>query len=156
MKNLYKLVYISLVLLLFGGCDNSSSGKVNLRFWNGFTGPDGRTMKKLVRKFNSENPDVQYGKFTGILFCLCQNRLLQLLAFLLFLARGIDSLVRLSFLTLWINTRCRLASLFFKPVSMEYGITLAACLVCTVPVVIIFIIFQKHIIKGIALTGLKG
>jgi len=47
-------------------------------------------------------------------------------------------------------------ALFQGQYSMEYGITLAACLVCTLPVVIIFIIFQKHIIKGIALTGLKG
>jgi multiple sugar transport system permease protein len=37
----------------------------------------------------------------------------------------------------------------------EYGITLAACVICTLPVVIIFILFQKHIIEGIALTGLK-
>jgi multiple sugar transport system substrate-binding protein len=28
-------------------------------FWNGFTGPDGRTMLALVRRFNEENPDVQ-------------------------------------------------------------------------------------------------
>ena len=47
-------------------------------------------------------------------------------------------------------------ALFQGQYSMEYGITLAACLVCTLPVVVIFIIFQKHIIKGIALTGLKG
>ncbi len=144
MKNLYKLVYISLVLLLFGGCDNSSSGKVNLRFWNGFTGPDGRTMKKLVRKFNSENPDVQYGKFTGILFCLCQNRLLQLLAFLLFLARGIDSLVRLSFLTLWINTRCRLASLSFKA-STLWNMELLLLHVLFVPCrLLLFLLFFKN------------
>src|SRR5262245_20984001 len=26
-------------------------------FWNGFTGPDGRVMLKLVRKFNENNPD---------------------------------------------------------------------------------------------------
>jgi len=32
--------------------------KVTLRFWNGFTGPDGRTMLRIVRQFNRENPDV--------------------------------------------------------------------------------------------------
>ncbi len=37
----------------------------------------------------------------------------------------------------------------------EYGITLAACVICTLPVLIVFVLFQKHIIKGIALTGLK-
>ena len=29
-----------------------------MRFWNGFTGPDGRTMLRLVRRFNTENPDI--------------------------------------------------------------------------------------------------
>ena len=65
MKNSCKLVklvskYLSLLCLtlLFVGCNESSSKKVNLRFWNGFTGPDGRTMKKIVRKFNSENPNI--------------------------------------------------------------------------------------------------
>ena len=32
---------------------------VELNFWNGFTGPDGRIMLGLVRKFNEANPDVQ-------------------------------------------------------------------------------------------------
>lgn len=32
---------------------------VTLRFWNGFTGPDGRKMLAIIRKFNEENPDVQ-------------------------------------------------------------------------------------------------
>jgi multiple sugar transport system substrate-binding protein len=30
-----------------------------VRFWNGFTGPDGRTMLRLVKRFNRENPDVR-------------------------------------------------------------------------------------------------
>jgi len=46
-----------LILAAICGCD-SSSRKVKLRFWNGFTGPDGRTMLKLVRRFNQENPDI--------------------------------------------------------------------------------------------------
>jgi multiple sugar transport system substrate-binding protein len=32
---------------------------VTLRFWNGFTGPDGRTMLGLVKRFNEENPHVR-------------------------------------------------------------------------------------------------
>ena len=42
------------------GCDGAVTGsdKVTLRFWNGFTGPDGRTMLALVKRFNRENPDV--------------------------------------------------------------------------------------------------
>lgn len=31
---------------------------IELSFWNGFTGPDGRTMLELVRQFNERNPDV--------------------------------------------------------------------------------------------------
>jgi len=33
--------------------------KVQISFWNGFTGPDGRTMLEMIRKFNKANPDVQ-------------------------------------------------------------------------------------------------
>ena len=32
--------------------------KVEISFWNGFTGPDGRTMLQIIRDFNRENPDV--------------------------------------------------------------------------------------------------
>jgi multiple sugar transport system permease protein len=38
----------------------------------------------------------------------------------------------------------------------EYGITMAAAAVATLPVVIAFLFFQKRITEGIALTGLKG
>ncbi len=37
----------------------AGSRKTELTFWNGFTGPDGRTMLELIRKFNLANPDVQ-------------------------------------------------------------------------------------------------
>jgi multiple sugar transport system substrate-binding protein len=42
------------------GCDRAGAGGdgVTLRFWNGFTGPDGRTMLALVKRFNRQNPDV--------------------------------------------------------------------------------------------------
>jgi multiple sugar transport system substrate-binding protein len=33
--------------------------RVDLNFWNGFTGPDGVVMLQLVRQFNEANPDVQ-------------------------------------------------------------------------------------------------
>jgi multiple sugar transport system substrate-binding protein len=32
---------------------------VELTFWNGFTGPDGRTMLEMIRDFNQANPDVR-------------------------------------------------------------------------------------------------
>lgn len=32
---------------------------VQINFWNGFTGPDGRTMLELIRSFNQSNPAVQ-------------------------------------------------------------------------------------------------
>jgi len=47
-------------------------------------------------------------------------------------------------------------ALFQTSYVTEYGITLAASAVATLPVLIIFLLFQKHIIKGISLTGLKG
>jgi multiple sugar transport system substrate-binding protein len=54
----------SLVLLLIAlfstltGCRTASRHAVTIRYWNGFTGPDGITMLRLVRRFNRENPDV--------------------------------------------------------------------------------------------------
>lgn len=48
-------------LALLVGCDRSGAddGAVTLRFWNGFTGPDGRTMLAMVQRFNRENPDIR-------------------------------------------------------------------------------------------------
>ncbi len=43
---------------LGAGCSLRSQGPITIRFWNGFTGPDGRTMLRLVRRFNEANPDV--------------------------------------------------------------------------------------------------
>ncbi len=42
-----------------GGLGAGAAEVVELTFWNGFTGPDGRVMLGLVRKFNEENPDVR-------------------------------------------------------------------------------------------------
>jgi len=38
----------------------------------------------------------------------------------------------------------------------EFGVTMAAAAVCTVPVILAFLAFQKRITEGIAMTGLKG
>jgi multiple sugar transport system substrate-binding protein len=43
--------------LLIG--DFASSKKVQITFWNGFTGPDGIVMLDIINRFNKENPDVQ-------------------------------------------------------------------------------------------------
>lgn len=44
---------------LLTGCGRGLGTKTTLRYWNGFTGPDGRTMLRLVQRFNAANPDVQ-------------------------------------------------------------------------------------------------
>ncbi len=42
------------------GCERGgASDEITLRYWNGFAGPDGRTMLRLVQRFNRENPDVR-------------------------------------------------------------------------------------------------
>jgi len=46
-------------------------------------------------------------------------------------------------------------ALFQTSYTNEYGLTLAACVLCTLPVLVVFLLFQRHIIQGIALTGLK-
>ena len=54
-------------LALIGGCasrsgprpaERDSSGRIVIDFWNGFTGPDGKTMQALVTQFQKDNPDV--------------------------------------------------------------------------------------------------
>jgi len=37
----------------------------------------------------------------------------------------------------------------------DYGITLAACVACTLPILVVFLIFQRHIVQSIASAGLK-
>ena len=44
---------------LASGCTGGSGRKTIVRYWNGFTGPDGRTMLRIVQRFNAANPDVQ-------------------------------------------------------------------------------------------------
>jgi multiple sugar transport system permease protein len=38
----------------------------------------------------------------------------------------------------------------------EYGLILAACAICTLPVIVVFLLLHRHIIEGISLGGLKG
>ena len=52
------LVLLILLTSALSGCRSERSRVVTLRYWNGFTGPDGRTMLRLVKRFNEENPDV--------------------------------------------------------------------------------------------------
>lgn len=44
---------------VLASCGGGGGKKTTVRFWNGFTGPDGRTMLRMVQRFNAQNPDVQ-------------------------------------------------------------------------------------------------
>ena len=46
-------------------------------------------------------------------------------------------------------------ALFQSSYASEYGLTLAASVVCTTPILIIFLVFSRQIIRGMAMTGLK-
>lgn len=62
-----RLLLPALVLLLVGitGCGTTAphgqigGDKIVLNYWNGFTGPDGKTMGALVQQFEAQNPDIQ-------------------------------------------------------------------------------------------------
>lgn len=47
-------------------------------------------------------------------------------------------------------------SMFYTQFGVEYGLIMAASVCALIPVVIIYIFFQKFLIQGIATTGLKG
>ena len=57
-----------LLALLLPGCSltrgtrnnstRTADGRTVIDFWNGFTGPDGKTMEAIVRQFQKANPDV--------------------------------------------------------------------------------------------------
>ena len=53
---------LAFALLVVGGCKDASQIDENtpLRFWNGFSGPDGTTMKKIVEGYNGENPKAPF------------------------------------------------------------------------------------------------
>ncbi len=46
-------------------------------------------------------------------------------------------------------------ALFQSSYASEYGLTLAASVICTTPILLIFLIFSRHIIRGISMSGLK-
>jgi multiple sugar transport system permease protein len=46
-------------------------------------------------------------------------------------------------------------ALFQGSYANEYGLTLAASVVCTTPILVIFLLFSRHIIRGMAMSGLK-
>jgi multiple sugar transport system substrate-binding protein len=61
------LILLSYALL--AGCNRSPAGaiahsarpargRIVINFWNGFTGPDGKTMQQMVDRFRERNPDV--------------------------------------------------------------------------------------------------
>jgi multiple sugar transport system substrate-binding protein len=41
-----------------GPAERDAQGRIVVRFWNGFTGPDGKMMEAMVRAFQQENPDI--------------------------------------------------------------------------------------------------
>lgn len=38
--------------------EHDAQGRRILNFWNGFTGPDGKTMERMVQRFQDANPDI--------------------------------------------------------------------------------------------------
>src|SRR5205814_6514785 len=46
-------------------------------------------------------------------------------------------------------------ALFQTSYASQYGLTLAASVICTTPILLIFLLFSRHIIRGMAMTGLK-
>lgn len=46
-------------------------------------------------------------------------------------------------------------ALFQSSYATEFGITFAACLLSSIPLLVAFLFFQRHIIRSVALTGLK-
>lgn len=46
-------------------------------------------------------------------------------------------------------------ALFQSSYRVQYGLTLAASVVCTLPVIVLFVLLQRHIIEGVSFAGLK-
>ena len=47
-------------------------------------------------------------------------------------------------------------TVFNSEYATDYGATMAAAAVAVIPVMVVFFVFQRHIVEGVALTGLKG
>ncbi len=56
------LAFVLVLPVLLGGCRDASKVDANtpLRFWNGFSGPDGTTMKGIVEGYNKAHPDAKF------------------------------------------------------------------------------------------------
>ncbi len=46
-------------------------------------------------------------------------------------------------------------ALFQSSYASEYGLTFAASVLSTIPVLVVFLVFQRHIIQSVAMTGIK-
>lgn len=47
-------------------------------------------------------------------------------------------------------------TIFLGRYSMQYSLVMATAVIATLPVLVMFLLFQRHIIRGVVLTGLKG
>jgi multiple sugar transport system permease protein len=47
-------------------------------------------------------------------------------------------------------------TIFLGRYSMEYGLVMACAAVATAPVLLAFLAFQRHIVRGVVLSGIKG
>src|SRR2546421_9712399 len=54
---------VILILLPLAACRREKTanapGITEIKFWNGFTGPDGKTMERMVSQFQKENPAIR-------------------------------------------------------------------------------------------------
>lgn len=60
--SLLALFVLAVILgLVRSDCSSRIAGRrrIELSFWNGWTGPDGRVALEMIREFNRENPDVE-------------------------------------------------------------------------------------------------
>lgn len=54
------LILALCALLLFAACGKqSASGKVQIRFWHGLSGPLGDVLNEMIREFNRTHPDIE-------------------------------------------------------------------------------------------------
>ncbi len=60
-RGLYAVPLAAGAAFTLSGCNTNASGngRAIVRFWNGWTGPDGARALAIVRAFNAQNPDVE-------------------------------------------------------------------------------------------------
>lgn len=63
-RAMFRALLVGALLFAVPGCrtargPSSQPDVLTIDFWNGFTGPDGATMERMVRAFNRENTDVR-------------------------------------------------------------------------------------------------